>query len=289
MSENPIPPNPLPKGDGSVQEYRFSKQLKKIRTQFLYVNGINTPPDVHQNIAILISSITKTPVTGVYNATDGMLGDLKQCVGDWVRIFGSQIGEEGFFSDRLSESAINKIAGTSVAGRISAPYLHALREAWIAPSEIKPAKKTVDEVRKGLRRNAAALSLFDEITRNLNRPKIIIAHSQGNLVTSFALWAVQALYGTKGMSNLQVRSISSPSPAWPRGINHRIKVYGQKDDLVTWCDPKNWIGARSAGFWRIYFGDNPKEIRGGNVIAPHDVKYNLERTSLARRLRSDAK
>lgn len=279
----------MPRRDGSVQQYRFSKRTKGAQTQFYYVNGINTTPEAHQNIAVLISSITNTPVTGVYNATNGMLGDLKQCMGDWIRIFGSQIGEEGFFRDRLSESAINNLAGTSAGGRVSAPYLNALREAWIAPSELQPKKKNVDAVRKGLQRNAASLALFDQITRNIKRPKVIVAHSQGNLVTSFTLWAVQSLYGTQGLSNLQIRSISSPSPAWPRGINHRIKVYGQKDDLVTWCDPKNWIGARSAGFWRIYFGDNPKDLRDGKVIAPHDVKYNIERTSLAKRLRSDAK
>lgn len=289
MDSVPIPENPVPRSDGDVLEYRFSKQSKRLQTKFLYVNGINTTPEAHQNIAILISSITGTPVTGVYNATDGMLGDLKQCVGDWIRIFGSQIGEAGYFRDRLSESLINRLSSITIGGEISAPYLHALREAWIAPAQIKPTQTHVDTVRKSLRRNLASLSLFDELTRNLTQPKIVVAHSQGNLVTSFTLWAIQALYGTAGLTNLQIRSISSPSPAWPRGINHRIKVYGQMDDLVTWCDPKNWLGARSKGFWRIYFGDNPKDLRGGKAIAPHDVRYNIERTSLAKRLRSDAK
>ena len=57
MAENKIPLNPLPRRDGSVLEYRFSKRLKSVRTKFFYVNGINTPPQAHQNIAILISSI----------------------------------------------------------------------------------------------------------------------------------------------------------------------------------------------------------------------------------------
>jgi hypothetical protein len=282
------PANQPPYGDGDVK-YFFPDQLPyRSGTQFYYVNGIKTTPAGHQAIAELIANITESTVCGIYNLTNGMAADLKQCLGDWVRIVSNQIGEEGFFRDRLSQSAINALASVSIPARLSAPWLHAMRDAFIAPVEIMAGSKSDEKIRAALKRNEASYSLYDELTKRLGASQIVVAHSQGNLITSFALWGIQAVYGSQGLANIQVRSISSPSPAWPRGINHQIKVYGQSDDPVTWADPKNLTGNRSAGDWSQFRSKSPIEYLKSGGIAAHDADYNINQTNLYRRLRADA-
>jgi hypothetical protein len=284
-----VNPNPTPTQDGEVLSYRpIQAAPRKCAVKFYYVNGILTPPAAHRDIATLIAEITETTVTGIYNQSSGAAFDLSQCLGDWIGIVKGQVGEQGFWRDRLTQSAIDKLASISIPMSWSRTYLHAMREAYVAPLEVAPQQTTLNKVRDSLKRNLASLSLFDELTKNLEQPQIVVAHSQGNLITSFTLWAMQALYGSRGLENVQVRSVSSPSPAWPRGINLRIKVYGQKDDLVTLCDPKNWTGNRSAGFWDNYFFRDPGKYITSGGIAAHDVVHNIQNTSLARRLRADA-
>ncbi|MEM7783567.1 MAG: hypothetical protein AAF939_02095 [Planctomycetota bacterium] len=279
--------NSPPTYDGDTKVYLPDRPPRKGTHRFIYVNGIDTSPIGHQAVAEIIANITQHPVTGIYNETNGMLNDLKQCVGDWLNIVQRQIGEHGFLRDRLTQSMIDKLSKVNFQFHFWAPYAHALREAYIAPDQI-PATHTISAMQKALSRNLASLALFDELRQHLDRPQIVVAHSQGNLITSFALWGLQAVYGSLGLANLQIRSISSPAPAWPRGINHQIKVYGQKDDPVTWCDPKNWSGNRSAGFWETFFRKSPgKYIKSGGIAA-HSVEYNIYQTSLFKRLRADA-
>lgn len=279
--------NTNPTYDGHVLSYWPEASPRGLAKKFYYVNGINTDPKTHRIVAEIIANITQSRVTGIYNATGGTMVDLTQCVGDWINIFRSQVGEQGFFQDRLSQSAIDRLSSISTTIANLSPFAHAMREAHIAPDEIARTR-SLKSMRKALKRNLASLSLFDQITRNLDARQIIVAHSQGNLITSFALWGVQAVYGSRALSKLQIRSISSPSPAWPRGINHRIKVYGQRDDPVTWFDPKNWTGNRSAGFWANFFGKDPVGYVKSGGIAAHSAEYNIIKTSLYRRLRADA-
>jgi hypothetical protein len=281
--------NPAPVKDGDVLQYSPPQSPPKGgNVKFYYVNGIRTSPEAHRDIATLIAGVVETTVTGVYNQSDGFVGDLSQCLGDWIGIVRGQVGEQGFWRDRLTQSAIDKLASFNIHAAWGKDYLHAMRDAFVAPSEIAPRHTDLADIRKSLKRNEASLSLFDELSKDLHQPQIVVAHSQGNLITSFTLWAMQAVYGSKGLERIQVRSVSSPSPAWPRGINHRIKVYGQKDDFVTLCDPKNWTGNRSAGYWDNFFPKHPGKFVKSGGIAAHDVEYNILDTSLARRLRADA-
>lgn len=277
-----------PKEDGHVLPYYPEKPVRCFQIKFYYVNGIKTDPPAHRKVAELVAEATESVVTGIYNLTEGYFWDLIQCVGDWKSIVKSQIGEDGFFKDRLSQSAINAIGNVSMTGRQYQPFLHALRDAFVAPDEILPSNKNVEKVRSSLTRNKASLSLFDELTKDLDLPQIVVAHSQGNLITSFTLWAIQALYGSRGLKNIQIRSISSPSPTWPRGINHQIKVYGQRDDPVTWLDPKNWTGNRSQGYWDNFLPKDPAKYAKSGGIAAHDVEMNIRTTSLYKRLQMDA-
>jgi hypothetical protein len=128
--------------------------------------------------------------------------------------------------------------------------------------------------------NKATASLFRELRSNVTHKQVIIAHSQGNLITADALWSMVLAYGEKSLSHLQVYSLASPAPAWPLGIRFRRKVYGHTNDLVTFCDPHNWTWitarladgkfGRTAGDWRRYGADWFPGLGG------HDLGRNIE-------------
>jgi hypothetical protein len=113
----------------------------------------------------------------------------------------------------------------------------------------------------------------------VGQKQVIIAHSQGNLITADALWAMVLAFGEDSLAAMQVYSLASPSPAWPLGIRHHRKVYGHTNDLVTLFDPHNWTAltgrlangkfGRTAGDWR-QFGPS---ARPG--LAGHDVGRNI--------------
>ncbi len=278
----------MPLKDGDIKPYHPGNAPGRKSPMFYYVNGIMTDETTHIATCELLAGITESVVYGVYNQSDKFGNDFMQCIGDWVYIFRNQLREEGFWQDRLAQSFIGKL---KYMNPFASDYLNLLREVHLAPSDIKAKAKSLEKLQKVLSRNPSTLKLFDRLRKNSDRKQIVIAHSQGNLITSSALWALQAYAGSNALRNIEVRSISSPAPAWPRGINHKIKVYGQKDDLVTLADPKNWTFNRSEGFWDVYFFKNPERLKKPNLgtpIEPHDVGYNIANTSLAQRLKLDA-
>src|SRR5262249_12423539 len=107
----------------------------------------------------------------------------------------------------------------------------------------------------------------------------MVAHSQGNLITAEALWAMVMAYGEGSLANMLIYSLASPAPAWPLGIRGHRKVYGYTNDLVTLADPHNWTilmdrvqhgkFSRTAGDWRRY-GSKPIPGRAG-----HDLNRNI--------------
>jgi hypothetical protein len=126
--------------------------------------------------------------------------------------------------------------------------------------------------------NKATASLFHQLRTHGDR-QIIIAHSQGNLITADALWSMVIAFGEQSLASMQVFSLASPAPAWPLGIRYKRKVYGHTNDLVTLSDPHNWTFitsriadgkfGRTAGDWRKY----------GTRVLPgldgHDVNRNI--------------
>lgn len=268
---------PAPSGDGQVQEYR-SPCAKGGRPMIVYVNGIQTTGAEHQATAVILSELTQRSVFGVYNATGGtgkvgFVLDLLQCGDDWIGSTSQQLVEFGV-------SAVNRIVDgwkrlTGTGGSDPTEVGKKLREQFTYQQRV--AFFTVYLAGK----NRATASLFDLLIRHSGERILIVAHSQGNLITSNALWALQAVSGPSALSNLQIYSLASPSPAWPQGINFRIKVYGHSNDLVTFSDPKNLLGRRSAGDWR-QFGGNDQIGTGG-----HPAKLNIYETNFAKRIRSD--
>ncbi len=267
-----------PSNDGQVQVYR-DPAVRHELPRILYINGIQTTGESHELTALVLSQVTQRPVTGIYNRTagqgkvKGFVFDFLQCGGDWVNSFGSQVGEFGFDAVNSAINHVRKLTGGS--GGNPADVGKSLR-----------AKVPRDKLVRFLEgylgtTNKASAALFSELNVHLGSRQLIVAHSQGNLVTASALWALQTAHGDSAFSQLQVYSVASPVPAWPAGINFRIKVYGHTNDPVTLADPKNLLGRRSAGDWRSFDGGG---IKG---IDPHDIAVNFFGTNMISRIRSD--
>lgn len=267
-----------PKWDGWIQAYADAG-VSATTPRILYINGIQTTGIVHEQTALMLSQITQRVIIGVYNKTSGiskkgMVLDLLQCLGDWRSSFIDQLGEFGFDAVNAAVDRVRK---------------------WTGRSE-GPPSNVADDLRQRVPKanlvrflseymavnNKASSNLFQELHRHLGARQLIVAHSQGNLVTASALWALQTVHGAGGLRNLQVYSIASPVPAWPAGTNFRIKVYGHKNDVVTLADPKNLLGRRSAG-------DNERLHGHSSLpgIDPHDISVNFFGTNFVSRIRSD--
>jgi nucleoid-associated protein YgaU len=267
---------PVPTQNGEVCEYRDTG-VSTSAPRIYYVNGIQTTGEIHEGTALVLSQITQHTITGVFNRTfgegPGIVVDLLQCFGDSSNGFFSQLAEFGFDGlDSLVErirrwTATSSQPPTNVAEQLRARV---------------PRAKLAEFITRYLAAtNKATAALFRQLNQNRGPRQLIVAHSQGNLITSNALWAIQTIYGASSLSNLRIYSIASPAPAWPAGIDLRIKVYGHANDPVTLFDPKWLAGRKSAG-------DN-KRLHGKlfNRFRPHDVALNFFGTNFVSRIRSD--
>jgi hypothetical protein len=310
--------NTKPSRDGEVTEYLAPTIQPKTFPRIYYVNGIRVMPDQHMKDGIFLSSIAERTIFGIYNMTGkeqvrkiirvgdnnlaievGSLADLLQCGTDWLTAFGSQVGE-------TATGLVNKSL-TSVRNTLSEAIDFFNKNPIVKLPTIK-REKPVDvaqkirstmseEKRTNLARkligltNPAAASLFSQLHANIKTKQLIIAHSQGNLCTSDALWALAIAHGDAALANINVYSLASPTPAWPAGIDHRRKVYGHTNDLVTLCDPHNWTVitkklfgghfGRSQGDWRQH---GNSKMPG---LAAHDFTLNVEALNFYNRLRRD--
>ncbi len=139
--------------------------------------------------------------------------DLLQCVQDWCRIMGLTI-QKGLWQP---------------LGQALPDLVYQIMLIILSP-------------------NPAAKALFmDFYSCGTRYP--IVAHSQGNLVTSSALHCL-SLFNSVGKSLLQgviVFALASPSPTWPAGI--AVKTYKHTDDPVTWfglsSNRNGWKGRNS--------------------------------------------
>jgi hypothetical protein len=254
-----VPPNPMPR--------------------IYYVNGIQTDAEGHARSATALSILTERVVNGVYNASAGkgagIVVDLLQCGADWADVFLSKLAEVG--NSGLNR-AINGVVGwvREKTGRAPADPVNAAD----AIRRRIPERHRVAFIERCVSMyNPATASLFRELRGNLGERQVIVAHSQGNLITADALWSMVIAYGEGSLANMQVYSLASPAPAWPLGIRGRRKVYGHTNDLVTLCDPHNWTFitsrlfdgkfGRTAGDWRLH---GTKWVPG---LGGHDLNRNV--------------
>src|SRR5262245_27964051 len=170
-----------------------------------YINGIQTDGAGHARAAYVLSALTERVVHGVYNQTAGLgkiglVRDLLQCLTDWGDGFLSKLAEA---SNGALNSAVNQVTGfvrrkfgmepsqpVNVAGTFRKQIPVGLREAFL--------ERYLDL------NNRATAALFREMREHRGERMLLIAHSQGNLITADALWAMVIAYGEETVSEMRV-------------------------------------------------------------------------------------
>jgi hypothetical protein len=234
-----VPAIPEPQANGTVTPYSAVIRVKlKTEPRIYYVNGMQTDGKTHAHTSYALSALTNRVVYGVFNATwsktiPGFGVDFVQCISDWA--FG--------VTSKLIE--LRDVTLIGIAKRI--------RE-WLSNRPSKEADQLIARAIEGLSPvqrwqfcetmfffNRATRALYKELSGNIGPEQIIIAHSQGNLITANALWAITIMHGGQLLDSMRVYSLASPTPAWPLGIRRRLRTYHHDDDIVTWANPHNWL------------------------------------------------
>ncbi|MGL5096132.1 MAG: hypothetical protein ACRDD1_11120, partial [Planctomycetia bacterium] len=238
----------IPVRDGEVNVYNLTGSLIDAPRVY-FVNGIQVVGREHARTAAYLSILIERPVWGVYNMTTGvgragMIADLGQCVRDYVQNVKARLG--------------------------SAENLN------------KPAKVPDDKIPEFLSRlekeykvwNKATLELFKVLVRNKRQRQYIIAHSQGNLITSNALFVLEDVFGSAVLQNIRVYSLASPSPAWPLGLRVANGGGGRQEnafmnDLVALARPHNL--AAKLGMDRFQNAGDFRTLAGASSVSlkPH--------------------
>lgn len=224
-----------PERDGEVLMYSYEDEMPARllkyfdrRNLVLFVNGINTSPAGHEACANELSKYSNCRVIGVYNATYGAIADLAQCI------------EDIFTPDpqRLLRQKVPQYSSDPVTRRRQEEG-HDRR----VPQTPKRTVLTVNDIEQVLSRNLATISLFHLLRHAQTRTARLVAHSQGNFITSNALTAVKALDGSGSIQGREVWSYGSPNLTWPGEIIHR--------DFRNSFDPVSWLSdIRGGGFGR---------------------------------------
>ena len=255
----------IPANDGEVNLYNLANSASTA-PRIYYVNGIRVLPKEHALTAAYLSLLVENPIWGIYNATAGVnigsVVDVLQCMLDYTQ---------------------------NVVAR---PFsiLNQNKPPKVAEKDIPEFLRTVES--KYMVWNQATLSLFKELIRNRHEQQLIIAHSQGNLITSNALFVVEDILGSAGLHNIRVYSLASPSPAWPLGLRHTNGGGGRQEnafmnDLVSLLRPHNLAkklgidGLQNAGDFRTHSGSGPV------ALAPHDANLIIATLNFLKSIRGD--
>jgi hypothetical protein len=255
----------IPADDGEVNLYNLANS-SELTPRIYFVNGIRVLPRTHAVTASYLSLLIERPVWGIYNATAGMyvgsVVDLLQCLLDYTQNAGARLG---------SHNNLNKPPNVP-EGQIP-EFLDNLEKKYVVW-------------------NQATLSLFKELVKNRHEQQMIIAHSQGNLITSNALFVLEDVLGSAGLQKIRVYSLASPAPAWPLGLRKTYGGGGRQDnafmnDLVALLRPHNLAkkigigGFQNAGDFRTYQQSGPV------ALAPHDANEIIGALNFLKSIRGD--
>ena len=173
----------IPADDGEVNEYNLTKS-PVVTPRIYFVNGIRVVGREHALTAAYLSVLIERPVWGIYNKTAGVglgsVADLSQCLLDYAQNAVARLGSRGNLN-KPAKVPDHKIP--EFLGRVDRDYV-----VW----------------------NKATRELFKELARHKAQRQLIIAHSQGNLITSNALFVLEDVFGSAGLQNIRVYSLASP-------------------------------------------------------------------------------
>lgn len=255
----------LPQNDGDVRNYNLSGSAQS-NPRIYFVNGIRVLPEDHALTAAYLSLLVEHPVNGVYNKTAGVklgsLADGLQCVADYLQ---------------------NSLARLSSESKRGNP-------GRIREQDIPTFLMNIEQIYTVW--NRATLSLFKQLVQNRHYKQLIIAHSQGNLITSNALFVLEDVLGAQALSKIRVYSLASPAPAWPVGLRKVNGGGGRQDnafmnDLVALLRPHNLAGKlgfprfQNAGDFRTYGASGPV------ALEPHVVTNVVESLNFIKSIRMD--
>lgn len=242
----------IPSEDGEVNSYNLG-WAGSSSARVYFVNGIRVSGRDHAVTAGLLSLLLENPVWGVYNRTagaiSGLVFDVAQCMLDYTQ--------------------------NATARLTSHRNLH---RPPVPDAEVPELLRKVK--RNSVVWNNATFRLFEELVLHRHTPQMIVAHSQGNLITSNALFVLEDMLGSSALSNIRVYSLASPAPAWPLGLRFTNGGGGRQEnafmnDLVALLRPQNL--AAKFGVSRFQnAGDFRTHSRSSVVsLSPHDVQLNM--------------
>ncbi len=236
------PGSDVPTRDGEVKLYLSPEALTQSwfnpARRVIFVNGMDNSPADHMEAARAVSLLQGCPVIGVFNKSNGLWGDLGQCVAEKLRLSGIQAGVGLSFDN----------------------WAAAVAQLFQLARKTYPMLQMTDFVATLVEGNAATRSLYGLLagTGGVDRSRTpIYSHSQGNLITSNALTAVAMALGPAALSGVEVNSFGSPCRFWPPNItrhNHAFTL-----DPVSWLDlsvdlSSSKIGHVAGHAFKLYMG-----------------------------------
>lgn len=197
--------NAAPTTDGQVLEF-VNDEARKSRffghgRVVVFINGMANTGENHKQSALGLSFLQMCKVVGVFNATEGTILDLSQCLADKYQFDGPLATRPGAMLDEAIATSNGSLTRAQA-------------------------------MEGALAGNPATLSMFRVLRDPAHGRAPLYAHSQGNLILSNALSAVRAVDGDGALAGREIHSFGSPSLNWPPGIDHR--EYGFTFDPVTW-------------------------------------------------------
>lgn len=257
----------IPSADGELNVYNLSGSSADAPRVY-FVNGVRVMPRDHAITASYLSLLIERPVWGLYNKTGivklgSILGsglDFLQCLPDYTQNAGARL-----FSSVNKQPRIQEHQVTSFLNDVEKNFT-----IW----------------------NKATAALFKDLVLHRHQMKYIIAHSQGNLITSNALFVMEDVLGSVALQKVRVYSLASPSPAWPLGLRITNGGGGRQDnafmnDFVALLRPHNLArkvgikGLQNAGDFRTHPDFGPVHL------GPHDTNRIIDTLNFLKSIRGD--